>query len=288
MLDLLITDRDGTYLDCTLGAAGHGKAILEALSSSGRLIGLDADAASLGTAESRLRDFKERFRLFHASYVDLESVLESAGIDAVDGVLFDLGLSSMQLAEVSRGFAFSANGPLDMRFDDSQGRTAAEVLNTMPRRELTDLFRRYGQMRRPGAVSGAVERARSRAPILTTGRLVEAVRGVLRRGPGRQRQLAQIFQALRIEVNSEMDSLDEGLSAASRVLKEGRVMAVISYHSLEDRTVKTFFRENEDGWEILTRKPLTASTEEVSGNPRARSAKLRAAARRRGAGSVAA
>ena len=279
LLSLLITNKDGTYLDCTLGSAGHAQALLGALSPSGKLVGLDADAASLEAATERLGKFEGRVRLFHASYVDLEEVLDLAGVDAVDGVLFDLGLSSMQLADTSRGFAHSADGPLDMRFDASKGRTAAELLRSLPRKRLAEMFRDLGQLRRSGAISGAIERARSRRSIRTTRELVDALQGVLMRGPARQRQLAQIFQALRIAVNGELDSLDRGLRAAGRRLKPGGVLSVISYHSLEDGKAKRFMRENKSEWTVLTKKPLTASQQEISSNPRARSAKLRAAAK---------
>ncbi len=279
VLDLLITDREGTYVDCTLGSAGHARALLEALSPSGMLIGLDADSAALEVARAQLREFKGRYRIFHASFADLANVLDLAGVGIVDGVLFDLGLSSMQLADKSRGFAHSEDGPLDMRFDASKGIPAAELVNSAPRRRLTEIFRELGQVRRPGAFSGAIERARSSHPIETTHQLVDAVEHVLRRGPGRRRQLGQLFQSLRIAVNSELDALDQGLDAAAASLKAEGVLAAISYHSLEDRKVKRFMRERKSSWTVLTRKPLTPSPEEVASNPRARSAKLRAAAK---------
>lgn len=279
VLELLISDREGTYADCTLGSAGHSLALLEALGPSAKLVGLDADAACLGAAKARLSGFERRVQLFHASYIDLEQVLDLAGVDAIDGAMFDLGLSSMQLADGSRGFAHSADGPLDMRFDVTKGRTAAELLNSLPRRRMTELFGELGELRRPGAVSGAIDRARSAGPILTTRELVDALSRTLTRGPGRQRQLAQIFQALRISVNGELDALDLGLRAAGRRLRPGGVLAVISYHSLEDRRVKRFMKEKGSQWTVLTKKPLTASTEEIKRNPRSRSAKLRAAAK---------
>ncbi len=279
VLDLLITNRDGTYVDCTLGSAGHSRALLEALSPSGRLIGLDADSTALEVARAQLRKFKGRYLIFHASFADLAKILDLAGVGAVDGVLLDLGLSSMQLADKSRGFAHSEDGPLDMRFDTSKGSRAAELVNSAPRGRLTEIFRELGQVRRPGAFSGAIERARSSRPIETTRELVDAVEHVLRRGPGRQRQLGQVFQALRIVVNSELEVLDKGLDAAAASLKAGGVLTAISYHSLEDRKVKRFIREHKSSWTVLTKKPLTPSSEEVATNPRARSAKLRAAAK---------
>jgi 16S rRNA (cytosine1402-N4)-methyltransferase len=279
LLELLITDREGTYADCTLGCAGHSLALLKALGPAGTLVGLDADAACLGAAKARLSGFERRVHLFHASYTSLDEVLDIAGIDVLDGVMFDLGLSSMQLADTSRGFAHSADGRLDMRFDVTRGRSAAELVNSEPRRRLTEIFGELGELRRPGAISGAIERARSGGPISTTGELVSAVSSTLMRGPGRQRQLAQIFQALRIAVNGELDALDVGLRAAGRRLKTGGVLAVISYHSLEDRMVKRYMRGNKSEWSVLTKKPVTASPEEIRSNPRARSAKLRAAAK---------
>jgi 16S rRNA (cytosine1402-N4)-methyltransferase len=277
-LDLLLTQRDGTYVDSTVGLGGFSEALLDELSDNGKLVGIDADAASLEAAKERLDRFKDRVQLFHANYADIEAVLELAGIDAVDGVAFDLGLSSAQLADRSRGFAHSLDGPLDMRFNKSHGPTAEKLLNSLPRKRLIEIFRQWGELRRPGAISGAIERARAVRRIETTGQLVEALKGVLMKGPGRQRQLGQVFQALRVATNSELDSLDRGLVAAGRCLKPGGVLSVISYHSLEDRKVKNFFRAPEGDWEVLTKKPLTPSQEEVSANPRSRSAKLRAAA----------
>jgi 16S rRNA (cytosine1402-N4)-methyltransferase len=277
VLDLLITDRNGTYIDCTLGSAGHAQALLEALSPSGRLLGLDADAASLRAAEDRLKDFIGRASLFHASYVEMERVIAQAGVEAVDGVLLDLGLSSLQLADESRGFAHSVDAPLDMRFDASRGETAAELLNSATRKRLLSLFKEFGEVRRPGAVCGAIERARSARTLETTTDLVNALEGVLLKGPKRQRQLGQVFQAIRIAVNGEMESLDRGLIAAGRCLKPGGVLSVISYHSIEDRKVKRFIKDDREGWTALTKKPLTPSQAEVASNPRSRSAKLRAA-----------
>jgi 16S rRNA (cytosine1402-N4)-methyltransferase len=166
-----------------------------------------------------------------------------------------------------------------MRFDASRGRTAAELLNTLPRKDLTEMFRGLGQVRRPGAISGAIERARSVRPLCTTRDLTEALGGVLMRGPRRQRQLGQVFQAIRIAVNGELDSLDRGLEAAGRCLRPGGVLTVISYHSLEDGAVKRHLRNNKSVWTTLTKKPLTPSETEVAENTRSRSAKLRAASR---------
>jgi len=278
VLDLLITDSGGAYADCTLGSAGHSLALLEALAPSARLVGLDLDPAALETAAERLEAFSDRVELFHASYVELEAVLAEAGVEALDGALFDLGLSSLQLADGSRGFAHSAEGPLDMRFDTSRGATAAELLNRLSRRRLAKLLGEFGEIRRPGAVSAAIDRARSVTPLRTTTDLVRAVEPVLPRGPSRPRRLAQIFMALRIAVNGELEALAGGLDAAGRCLRTGGVLAVISYHSLEDRLVKRFFKN--EGWEILTKKPLTPSEAEMKRNPRARSAKLRAAVKR--------
>ena len=279
VLDLLITRRSGVYLDATTGEAGFALALLKELSPTGKLVGIDADAVSLEVAKKRLNRYENRVQLFQANYADMETVLEAAGIEEVDGIAFDLGLSSAQLADGSRGFAHSVDGPLDMRFDASKGPTADELLNSLPRKRLVGIFRQWGELRRPGAISGAIERARRAGRIETTGQLVKALEGVLMKGPGRQRQLGQIFQALRVAVNSELDSLDRGLEAAGRCLKPGGVLSVISYHSLEDRKVKNFFRDPDHDWEVMTKKPLRPVQEEVSANPRSRSARLRAAAR---------
>jgi 16S rRNA (cytosine1402-N4)-methyltransferase len=282
VLDFLVTRRDGTYVDSTIGLAGFAEALLKELSPMGRLVGIDTDAASLEAAGKRLDCFKDKVQLFHSNYADMEMVLHEAGIEAVDGVAFDLGLSSTQLADRSRGFAHSFDGPLDMRFDASQGPTAGELMNSHTRKRLIEIFRQWGELRRPGAISGAIERARATRRIETTGQLVAALKGVLMKGPGRQRQLGQVFQAIRVATNSELDSLDRGLQAAGRCLKPGGVLSVISYHSLEDRKVKQFFRSPRGDWDVFTKKPVRPSREEVSSNPRSRSARLRAAARRGG------
>jgi 16S rRNA (cytosine1402-N4)-methyltransferase len=167
-----------------------------------------------------------------------------------------------------------------MRFDASEGPTAAQLLNSLSRKRLIEIFRQWGELRRPGAISGAIERARAKRRIETTGQLVAALEGVLMKGPRRQRQLGQVFQAIRVATNSELDSLDRGLEAAGRCIKSGGVLSVISYHSLEDRKVKNFLRAPEGNWDVLTKKPVRPSEEEVSANPRSRSARLRAGARR--------
>jgi 16S rRNA (cytosine1402-N4)-methyltransferase len=276
LLELLITDRDGTYVDCTLGSAGHSLALLKALGPGATLVGLDADAACLEAAKERLSGFERRVHLFHSNYTDLGHVLD---VGAVDGVMYDFGLSSTQLADPSRGFSHAADGPLDMRFDVTGGHSAAEILNSLSRDRLTEVFGELGELRRPRAISGAVERARRVRPIRTTRDLVDAVSGVLMRGPARQRQLAQIFQAVRIAANGELEAIDAGLRAGGECLKTGGILAAISYHSLEDRRVKRFMKESAAEWTVLTKKPLTASPEEVRSNPRSRSAKLRAAAK---------
>jgi 16S rRNA (cytosine1402-N4)-methyltransferase len=282
-LDLLLIRRDGIYVDSTVGLGRFAEALLEKLSPRGKPVGIDADAVSLEAAKKRLSRFKDRIQLFHANFAAMEAVLESEGIEAVDGVAFDLGLSSAQLADGSRGFAHSVDGPLDMRFDASKGLTAADLLNSLSRKRLIEILREFGELRRAGAITGAIERARAGRRLETTGQLVTALKGVLMTGPGRQRQLGQIFQALRVAVNFELDSLDRGLQAAGRCLKPGGVLSVISYHSLEDRKVKNFLRAPQGDWDVLTKKPIRPSREEVSANPRSRSAKLRAAALRGGA-----
>jgi len=272
---LLVTSEAGTYADCTLGCGGHAAAILARASGSSKLLGLEVDESSLRVARERLRVYGDRVLLFHASYVELEEVVKRACVGELDGVLFDLGLSSFQLEDGARGFSFSADGPLDMRFDRSRGESAAELLNRLPRRHLAEIFRRYGEVPRAALLSRAIERARSEAPIETTSDLLRAVEGVIGPGRWRQRRLAQVWMALRIAVNGELENLQRGLEAAEACLRRGGTLAVISYHSLEDRIVKRFMKGRR--WRALTRKPVRPTEEEVAGNPRARSAKLRVA-----------
>ncbi len=289
--------RGGLYVDCTVGGGGHAAALLSASGPDGRLIGLDWDDEAILQARDRLGEFEGRVHLVRANFADLERVLMSLGVSAVDGVLFDLGASTRQFDEPTRGFSFLRPGPLDMRMDRQGPITAHDVLLSASETELTRIFFAYGEERRARAIARAVVRERnSGGQFATTADLVRLVGRVLGPKRGKIHPATRVFQALRIAVNRELESLPAGLTAALRVLRSGGRMAVISFHSLEDRIVKIFFREQSAGCvcptglsecrcgrrevvRVVTRKPIVPSAEEVMANPRARSAKLRVAER---------
>lgn len=267
---------DGVVVDATLGAGGHAEAILEASSPSGRLLGLDRDEGALAVARERLHRFGDRVRLRQGSFADLSEHLDREGFTKVNAVVADLGLSSAQLDDGERGFAFSAEGPLDMRFDRSAGETAAELINRLDEKELADVIFNFGEERKSRAIA---RRIVQRRPIDTTAELRRAVHSVL--GPARRGGIdpaTRTFQALRIAVNHELEALDAFLQSAAERLAPGGRLVVISYHSLEDRAVKWAFREKKDSesFRVLTRKPVRAGEDEIAQNRRARSAKLRA------------
>lgn len=266
---------EGMYVDGTVGGGGHAAALLAASGPSGRLLGLDWDEEAVAASRERLREFGERVRLVVASYAELERVLMSVGVTAVDGVLLDLGVSSRQFDEPARGFSFQQDGPLDMRMSRQLTTTAADIIRMASVAELAEIFLRYGEERRARFIARAIDRERQRQPITTTQQLARLC------GEKRSRihPATRVFQALRIAVNRELDNLRAGLAAATRVLRPGSRVAVISFQSLEDRIVKHFFRDQAaDGvLRVITRKPVEASSEEVARNPRARSAKLRVA-----------
>jgi 16S rRNA (cytosine1402-N4)-methyltransferase len=267
---------DGVYVDATVGAGGHAVAILEASAPSGRLLGLDRDPSALALARERLDRFGGRARLRQGSFADLADHLDEEGFGPVDGIVADLGLSSAQLDDGERGFSFSSEGPLDMRFDRGTGKTAAELINDLDVRELSDLIFNFGEERKARAIA---RRIVARRPIATTTELRRVVHSVL--GPARRGGIdpaTRTFQALRIAVNQELEALDAFLGQAAERLAPGGRLVVISYHSLEDRAVKWAFREKKDseGFRVLTRKPLRPGEAEITHNRRARSAKLRA------------
>jgi 16S rRNA (cytosine1402-N4)-methyltransferase len=271
----------GVYVDATLGAGGHARAVLESSAPDGRLLGLDLDADAIRLASDRLRPFGDRVRLLQASFRDLPDALAAAGFGApagVDGILFDLGVSSMQLDRPERGFAFGAEGPLDMRLDPGSGEPAAALVARLPERELADLLYTYGEEPASRRIARAIVRRREVAPFRTTTDLARVVAGAAgsRGGWRRIHPATRTFQALRIAVNDELGALESALPAAVAALKPGGRLAVIAFHSLEDRIVKRFIRERPDLLP-LTRKPVTPGDAEVAENPRSRSAKLRAA-----------
>jgi 16S rRNA (cytosine1402-N4)-methyltransferase len=270
------------YIDCTVGGGGHAAALLDAGAPSGRLLGLDADPAALRVAAERLASFGNRAVLVHANFRALATTATAHGYDAVDGIVIDLGLSSRQLDVSGRGFSFRRDEPLDMRFDPEHGETAADLLRRVDERELADLLYAYGEERRSRRIAREIVRRRSRAPIARTGDLVAAVEAALGPRRGRIHPATRTFQALRIAVNGELDALDAVLPQAGALLAPAGRLAVISFHSLEDRRVKQFFRAGgteEAPLRPLTRRPVPPSEEEVRTNPRARSAKLRVAER---------
>ncbi|MCL4535673.1 MAG: 16S rRNA (cytosine(1402)-N(4))-methyltransferase RsmH [Bacteroidetes bacterium] len=284
----------GRYIDATLGLGGHARGILERSAPGGRLLGLDADPDAVESAKQRLVDFGERCVLVVANFAEVGSVAVEHGFAAVDGVLFDLGVSSMQLGRAERGFSFQSEGPLDMRLDPSQTTTAADLVNRLTVEELADIFYRYGEERRSRPLARAITAAREQSPIRTTGQLAAIVRRVVPRGRGRIDPATRAFQALRIAVNRELESLERALPQALDLLRPGGRLAVISFHSLEDRIVKTFMAREARGCicppglpvcrcghrprlRLITRKPITPTREEEKTNPRSRSAKLRVA-----------
>jgi 16S rRNA (cytosine1402-N4)-methyltransferase len=280
VLQFLRPERGGLFVDCTVGLGGHAHALLAAGAS--RLIGFDRDADALTIARETLAPFGERVALIHADYRDLERELDAQGVDLVDGALADLGVSSMQLDREGRGFSFQRDEPLDMRMDRSRGDTAADVVAHTSERELADLIFEYGEERFSRRIARSIVEARSAEPIATTGRLAAVVRRAIPvRGYTRIDPATRTFQALRIWVNRELEGLDRFLGAVLKRLRRSARFVVISFHSLEDRIVKHTFRtiERDGGVRVLTRKPAIANDLEVQGNPRARSAKLRAAER---------
>ena len=296
-----LAPRAGTrHVDATLGGGGHAERILEASDPDGRLLGLDADGAAIARVESRLGPrFGDRLRLRQANFAELATVAPEEGFEAIDGCLFDLGLSSFQLADEARGFGIRTGGPLDMRFDTTRGVPAAELLETLDQGELTALFRRYGEEPFAGRIARAIVEARRTAPVRTAEELAELVaRAAPSRAPGRRRihPATRVFQALRIAVNEELDALEAALAAALDLLRPGGRLVVLSYHSLEDRIVKRFLQAERRGCtcppeapvcvcgrlprlRLLAPKGLVPSPAEISANPRARSARLRAAER---------
>jgi 16S rRNA (cytosine1402-N4)-methyltransferase len=278
VIELLEPSRGGLFVDCTVGLGGHARALLTG--GATRLLGLDRDAAALAIAAETLTPWRDRVDLVHADYRDLPTVLSSRGLDAFDGALADLGVSSMQLDAAGRGFSFRRDEPLDMRMDQSQGATAAQMLDEVDEVDLANVIFRYGEERFSRRIARAIVGARDNGPIATTGRLAEIVRRAIpRKGYQRIDPATRTFQALRIWVNRELEGLDAFLVAASRRLRAGARLAVITFHSLEDRIVKHAFRAlaaGEEAIRVLTRKPVVPADAEVARNPRARSAKLRA------------
>ncbi len=295
VLSLLITAPDGTYVDATLGGGGHAEALLQQLGPSARLIGIDADVDALSFAGERLKRFEERSTLVQGNFGRLASILARLGLTSVNGILFDLGVSSFQLDEASRGFSFREDDVLDMRMDRSQSRDALAVLRDFDVDGLARILYEYGEEKHARRIARKIVERRKQHPIRTSGELSSLVAAAV----GSRfltKSLARVFQAIRIEVNNELKHLESGLGQAIDLVAPGGRILVIAYHSLEDRIVKQEFkiasatsvragtpllpdRPVEARLRTLTKKPIEASRREQSENPRARSAKLRAAER---------
>ena len=279
VLEHLEPSRGGVFVDCTVGLGGHARALLEGGAS--RLIGLDRDPAAVAAARSALKEFGERVEIVHSDYRRLGAVLDERGIGNVDGVLVDLGVSSMQLDDPGRGFSFRQDDPLDMRMDTTAGPTAADALRDVDERTLADVIYEFGEERHSRRIARAIVAARGQAPIETTGRLADIVRRAIpRKGYMRIDPATRTFQAIRIWVNGELEGLDTFLAAAARRLAVNGRLAVITFHSLEDRIAKHTLRALQGegfGLHIRTKRPTVPGEAEIERNPRARSAKLRAA-----------
>jgi 16S rRNA (cytosine1402-N4)-methyltransferase len=277
-IDFLNVQRGGTYIDATVGLGGHSYEIAKRLGAPGHLIGLDKDPAALDIAQAKLTG--EEFPKVTLLQCSFAEVGDRFGKNFADGLLADIGVSSLQLDNAARGFSFQADGPLDMRMDPRSERTAEQVVNHLDERELADVIYEFGEERRSRRIARAICRSR---PIRSTAHLADVISAAARPMNSEQRRIhpaTRTFQALRIFVNRELDDLRALLEAAPRVLKPGGRVVVISFHSLEDRIVKDAFREAQIRYKyfrVLTKKPVTASEEEHDRNPRARSAKLRAA-----------
>lgn len=277
VLSLLEINPSGVYVDATLGEGGHAQLILNELSNEGRLIGIDCDAEALAIARNQLKKFEGKVFFINDNFVNLEEILQQLKITALDGILFDLGVSSLQLFSPRRGFSFRIDAPLDMRMDQREKLTAVELVNTLNEKELVHIFFTYGEERWSRRIAQRIVKERENKPLKTTTDLVNLIFRAFPPLAHRQKihPATRIFQALRIAVNKELENLEKGLIVAGKFLKKGGRIVVISFHSLEDRIVKRFFRKND--FVILTPHPLRPKKEEIKTNPRARSARLRAA-----------
>ena len=295
-IDALNIRPDGIYLDGTLGGAGHSSQIARRLTEGGRLIGVDRDRTALAAAKERLAPYADRVTLVHSNFAEIDAILDSLGIPAVDGMLFDLGVSSPQLDDASRGFSYMADAPLDMRMDKDDALTAGAVVNTWPQGELRRILYDYGEERYAPQIAAAICRAREKAPVETTLELVDIIRSAMPAQALREKQhpAKRSFQAIRIAVNDELGAVSRMMQAAVGRLNPGGRLAVITFHSLEDRIVKSEMQQAARGCtcppefpvcvcgkkplvKLVTRKPIVSGPAELEENPRARSAKLRVA-----------
>lgn len=301
VVEFLRPKPDSVYIDGTVGLGGHSATILETSAPDGRVIGIDLDLEALAVAADRLHVFGERYSLINGNFAEMDVLLERHSVHAVDGILLDLGVSSLQLDTPHRGFSFSHTGPLDMRMNSREvlsreskvSLTAMEVVNDSPMNVLVDIFKRYGEERFAKRIADRVVRARQQGPITTTTQFAEIVKQAVPRTASKIHPATRVFQALRVHVNAELENLEVGLDAAVSLLKPGGCLCVITFHSLEDRIVKHRFQtwartcicppktpvcicEHRRSVEILTKRPVLPDETEIQQNPRARSAKLRA------------
>lgn len=296
VLAFLLTDSAQVIVDATLGGGGHTAALLTKGGAGLRVIGLDADAEALAAARARLQNLASRCEFIHGNFRSLTPLLGSLGVTGVDGILADLGVSSRQIDRPERGFSYMEDGPLDMRMNPNLSGTAADLLATLAPEELKRIFRDYGEENWAGPIARAIVRQRAQRRLQRTSDLRQVIENIVK-GPQRVKSLARIFQALRIAVNEELAALQEFLESALPLLRPGGRLVVISYHSLEDRIVKQFLKLHEKGCtcppefpicvcgkqsqlRLLTGKPVTPDAQEISFNPRSRSARLRAAQKR--------
>ena len=303
VIDFLSPKSDGVYIDGTVGLGGHSAAILETSAPNGRVIGIDLDVEALSIAESRLHVFGERFSLINGNFAEMDVLLETRhSIHAVDGIVLDLGVSSLQLDTPHRGFSFNHTGPLDMRMNARQmlnseretDITAMRVVNNSPMDALVDIFKRYGEERFARRIAHRIIQTRQATPIMTTTQLAEIVKQAVPKGVSKIHPATRVFQALRIHINAELENLETGLDIAIQLLRQGSCLCIITFHSLEDRIVKHYFQkcartcicppktpicicEHTASLEVLTKRPISPDAVEVQHNPRARSAKLRVA-----------
>ena len=295
VLNWLITDKDGIYLDCTLGGGGHSEAVLRSLNSSGRLLAIDQDIEAIEYCVNKLKKWKEQISYKHDNFTGLGNFLDEQKIEKVDGVLMDLGVSSFQIDSNYRGFSFMQEGPLDMRMDPRQKLDAFQIVNNYPQEKLKMIFRLYGEERRASGIAREIVKARKIEPIESTAFLKSVIQRVAHPGII-NKTLARIFQSLRIEVNSELENLSETLEIILDRMKSNARLVVLSYHSLEDRIIKHFLKNNVQRCicppelpkcvcdrsgkiKILTRHIITPTAGEMEKNRRARSAKMRVAER---------
>ncbi len=278
----------GIYVDCTLGVGGTSLKILESSGNNAYILGLDRDSEALALAKKNLAFYGSQVRLFNGNYSHLMEFVQQAGFEKVDGVVFDLGVSSLQLDTPERGFSFASDGPLDMRMNQTQGPTAADLIKVIPEKELADVLFEYGEERFSRRIARAIVESRKTFPMETTQALVAVIKSAVPSAyrKGRIHCATRTFQALRIRVNQELEFLRPAIEDAVSLLKEGGRLCVVAFHSLEDRVVKHTFRALAQGKppkiSVLTKKPVTASQEEIQRNPRSRSAKLRVVERRAG------